>query len=116
MSDLRKRILIGGIAVICAVMLMQDETPALGSLLAWCGLWAGAVWLWPAEWVIAHWKRLAKGAAILLTLWIAAVILDSMINAPEERAKSREVDANGAKAQPRPTAAEFDSLLKRYGY
>lgn len=55
MSELRKRILAGGITVICAVMLMQDETH-LGALVAWCGLWVMGGWLFPTWAAIRLWS------------------------------------------------------------
>jgi hypothetical protein len=79
MTDLRKRILAGGILFLCLLSLVwtNDDGKMIGltELLALSGAWACAVWLWGAKatkLVLCWWKRGAACVACIfgaLFLW-----------------------------------------------
>lgn len=87
MSDLRKRILTGGIAAICAILLLQDESPPLGALLAWCGIWVFLLLSFPSTWD----RRLKQLLILLSAVLIVSAFLYSFARAWEAGTERTEL-------------------------
>lgn len=77
MNDGRRRVLIGGVFVICAAIsiyaLSEKDSPSLSWTLILCGMWSAGVWLW-RPWMLPAKSQLLKVARVLCYVVIALLV------------------------------------------
>ena len=101
MDSKKQKILVSGllgifVGVAIFAFLGNQDSPSIGWMTLWCGIWSASVWLWPgkdpvADWLKSHFPQIKYTILATCTIVVVALGIAPTKKWMEQRIEDREI-------------------------